>query len=205
MLQKVWNKTQESAKIDIIAIRPSLEKPKMKIAVTSLSERPTLLESTFAPKELDLVAERVQFLDAVRVAVTVTRMQEDVLAVGKATTKATAECSRCLEPVPLEVKGEFEALYVPDTGAYAARMGRRDFEWGDQRVNFYSELTVDLSEEIRQCILLELPMKPLCRADCAGLCPRCGADLNKGPCSCEPEAADDPWAALRDLIPPKGK
>jgi len=177
----------------------------MKIAVASLSDRPTSLEGVLAPRELDLVAERVQFLDPVHVAVTLTRMQEDVLAEGTVRTTAHAECSRCLEDVAVELAGRFEALYVPDTGAYAQRMGRRDFEWGDQRVNFYTELTIDLTDELRQCILLELPMKPLCRPDCAGLCPRCGADLNQGPCTCKPEAADDPWAALGKLLPPKAE
>jgi uncharacterized protein len=177
----------------------------MRIAVTSLRERPTPLEATLAPRELDLAAERTRFTAPVQVAVTVTRMQEDVLAEGKASTTAVTECSRCLGDVPLELHGEFEALYVPDTGAYAARMGRRDFEWGDQRVNFYSELTVDLTEEIRQCILLELPMKPLCRPDCAGLCPSCGQDLNEGHCTCKPPAAEGPFAALRKLIRPAAK
>jgi len=178
----------------------------MKIAVSSLSECPTPLESTLAPKELELVAERVQFRDPVQVSATVSRMQEDVLAEGKARTKAHLECSRCLEDVEVDVSGEFEALYVPETGRFAKRMDHPDFAGTGQRVNFYSKLTVDLSDEIRQCVLLELPMKPLCRPDCAGLCRRCGANLNEGPCSCKPEADEGPWAALRTLFPPdKGK
>ncbi|MBM4031531.1 MAG: DUF177 domain-containing protein [Planctomycetes bacterium] len=175
----------------------------MKIAVTSLADRPTSLEATLTPKELDLVAERVRFEEPVEVSVTLTRMQEDVLAEGKASTRAVVECGRCLEDVPVELHGEFEALYVPETGPYAARMGRRDFEWGDQRVNFYSELTVDLTDEIRQCLLLELPLKPLCRPECAGLCPICGRNRNEGPCGCKPSADESPWAALAKFIPPK--
>jgi len=175
----------------------------MKIAVASLSEGPTALAATMSPEELDLAAERTRFEAPVQVAATLTHMQEDVLAEGKANTMAIAECSRCLEDVAVELHGEFEALYVPDTGRYAKRMNHPDFTGADQRVNFYSELTVDLTEEIRQCILLELPMKPLCRPDCAGLCPTCGANRNDGPCSCKPEADESPWAALSKLIPPK--
>jgi len=175
----------------------------MKIAVASLSERPTPLSATMSPKELDLRAEHTRFEAPVEVAVTVTRMQEDVLAVGTTSTMAIAECSRCLEDVPTALHGEFEALYVPDTGRFAKRMNHPDFAGSGQRVSFYSELTVDLSDEIRQSVLLELPMKPLCRLDCAGLCPRCGANLNDGPCTCKPEASESPWDALRNLIPPK--
>jgi uncharacterized protein len=136
--------------------------------------------------------------------VKLTAMQEDVLAEGDARTEARAQCSRCLEDVPLILSGHFEALYVPKNGPYAERMHRPDFEWGDQRVNFYSEFTLDLTDEIRQCILLELPMKPLCRRDCAGLCPQCGKNLNEGPCTCLPDEdqAEDPFAKLRGLLPP---
>ncbi|HPD16191.1 MAG TPA: DUF177 domain-containing protein [Planctomycetota bacterium] len=175
----------------------------MKIAVPSLADRPTTLDATLAPGELDLIAEHTVFEHGVQVSVTVTRMQEDVLANGRASTVATAECSRCLDPVPVELRGEFEALFVPETGAYGQRMGRRDFEWGDQRVNFYTEMTVDLTEEIRQCLLLELPMKPLCRTDCKGLCPQCGHNRNEGPCSCRTEEPEDPWEKLRSLLPPR--
>ncbi|HUT32784.1 MAG TPA: DUF177 domain-containing protein [Planctomycetota bacterium] len=177
----------------------------MKIGVTSLGDRPAALEARMSPRELDLTAERVEFRDPVQVAVTVTRLQEDVLAEGKANTTAHAECSRCLEDVPLELHGEFEALYVPDTGRFAKRMDHPDFAGTGQRVNFYSEQTIDLADEIRQCVLLELPMKPLCRPDCAGLCPSCGEDLNKGPCSCKPAADEGPFAALRKLIPPEAE
>ena len=48
-------------------------------------------------------------------------------------------------------------------------------------------------------LLVALPLKPLCREDCAGLCPQCGANLNEGPCGCEPDTEDDRWAALREL------
>ena len=175
----------------------------MKIGVNSLKPEPVWLEDSESASELLLAAEGVGFDEPVRVKVKVTRMQEDVLAQGEARTRARLECSRCLEPFEVEMAGTFEALFVPDAGAYAARMGRRDFEWGDDRVNVYSEMTIDLSDEIRQCLTLELPLKPLCRPDCAGLCPQCGKDMNEGPCECKPDEGDDTWAALRKLIPPK--
>jgi len=174
----------------------------LKIGVHSLGPEPTRLQAAHTPQELHLAAEGVEFPQAIHVVVKVTRMQEDVLAQGEARTIARLECSRCLEPVEVELAGKFESLYVPDTGPYASRMGRRDFEWGDQRVSFYSESTIDLTDELRQCLLLELPLKPLCRPDCAGLCPQCGQNLNAGPCGCKPDAGDDTWAALRKLIPP---
>ena len=175
----------------------------MKVAVASLKPQPTLLETQERPADLGLSAESVAFRAPIHVAVKLTRMQEDVLAQGEARTTARAQCSRCLADVDIELVGRFEALFVPQSGASSRRMGSRNLALGDQGVRFYSQLTIDLSSEIAQCLLLELPLRPLCRPQCAGLCPSCGHDLNDGPCECETERLDDTWAALRDLFPPK--
>ena len=172
----------------------------MKIAVASLGDRPVELHVTERPAEVGLEQDDVVFDAPVEVSVKVTRMQEDVLAEGTARTRARGACSRCLADVEFDLAGEFKALYVPEHGAYAKRADRRDFEWGDQRVNFYTQLTIDLASEIRQCLLLEIPMKPLCRPDCAGLCTRCGENLNEGPCQCAPEPEDGLWSALDTLV-----
>jgi len=58
---------------------------------------------------------------------------------------------------------------------------------------------LDLTEAIRQYALLAVPMKPLCRGDCAGLCPNCGHNLNQGPCDCLPQKVDPRWSELNKL------
>ena len=58
-----------------------------------------------------------------------------------------------------------------------------------------SDSFVDLTNELRECIILCFPSNPLCKEDCKGLCPQCGADLNKGACSCKPHG-DDRWGGL---------
>jgi len=60
---------------------------------------------------------------------------------------------------------------------------------------------IDLEPMAREAVVLGLPLAPLCRPDCKGLCPSCGADLNQGPCGCPPAAADPRWAALDALRP----
>ncbi len=81
----------------------------------------------------------------------------------------------------------------------------RDFPWtaSDGEVAFSLEVTAeefaDLTEELRECIILSFPSNPLCSADCKGLCPRCGADLNKGKCSCKPLGGDFRWGGLDAL------
>ena len=59
---------------------------------------------------------------------------------------------------------------------------------------------LDLTEAVRQYALLALPMKPLCRQDCAGLCPTCGHNLNQGGCGCPPQGPDPRWSGLNKLL-----
>ena len=81
----------------------------------------------------------------------------------------------------------------------------RDFPWtaSDGEVAFSLEVTAeefaDLTDELRECIILSFPSNPLCSEDCKGLCPRCGADLNKGKCSCKPHGGDVRWGGLDAL------
>ena len=69
----------------------------------------------------------------------------------------------------------------------------------DLDVATYVDEQIDLEEALRAELLLALPIAPLCRDDCKGLCARCGKDLNEGPCACPPEPKDDRWAALRSV------
>ena len=61
----------------------------------------------------------------------------------------------------------------------------------------------DISAVVRQTIILEVDLKPLCSEDCKGLCTQCGKDLNKGVCDCQDEEIDERWAALKDVTPPE--
>lgn len=101
-------------------------------------------------------------------------------------------CWRCVEParVPLRVDArEFQAA------------GREDAEEFDEDLDsaHLSDERLDLGAWVRDALAEVVPPAILCREDCAGLCPTCGADLNAGGCGCAPAPADSRWAALRDL------
>lgn len=64
---------------------------------------------------------------------------------------------------------------------------------------------LDLDELIRQQLIIEIPIRTLCGGDCRGLCPRCGADLNQGPCACPAETVESPFAALSALLEEDGE
>ena len=106
------------------------------------------------------------------------QLQGDALLVtGHIRTPATMRCSRCLQVFeqPLDV-GQF---------VFHKELHGEDF--------------VDLTEQMREDIILELPQRALCAEDCKGLCPRCGRDLNQGPCRCKQSGGDLRWHALEKL------
>lgn len=114
-------------------------------------------------------------------------------------TRAAVECDRCLKPVELDLEGRLQLMVIerherPTKGAEAAE--ERELTEDELGVLEVAGDSLDTTPIVREQILLELPVKPLCREDCAGLCPTCGADRNLGACGCEARVIDPRWAAL---------
>ena len=116
---------------------------------------------------------------------------------GRVATTLELMCSRCLEPFEWAVDQPFDLRYLPDVG----RQGSDDLEIqeDDFSTALYENEEIDLGQLIRERLYLSLPMKPLCRESCSGLCPQCGANLNRSTCECRREWADPRFAALRAL------
>ena len=114
------------------------------------------------------------------------------------------ECVRCLGPVALPVEEELDLVYLPRSAEAAGLAGgERALEASDMNVSFFEDDRLELRETVWEQLHLALPVKPLCSADCRGLCSSCGADRNRRPaCGCEenvgaPERTG--LGALRDL------
>ena len=120
--------------------------------------------------------------------VTLTRTDRSVLVQGKVDSEVELSCSRCLNLFRCPLSLNIEEEYFPTTdiisGASLSPSGDPEHFTIDERH------VLDLTEALRQCALLAIPMKPLCREDCAGLCPNCGRNLNLGPCKCPPQGAN---------------
>ncbi len=122
---------------------------------------------------------------------------EGVLVSGTARATLAGECVRCLDPLLRLVEVPLQELYVyPDEEgvARAARPGGGDGE----ELRLEGDL-LDLEPVLRDAVVLELPLAPLCRPDCPGLCPQCGARLADDPTHAHP-ITDSRWAALTELL-----
>lgn len=118
---------------------------------------------------------------------------------GRLDLETTGPCARCLSETRVPVRQEMDLFFLPEDEARADLDDEEGTELQDRDlvVSFYRGDVLDLEALVREQVLLAQPMKRLCRPDCKGVCPRCGADLNAGPCSCpKEERRDSPFAAL---------
>lgn len=130
----------------------------------------------------------------------VTRIGNALLVQGDVAAEVEVDCSRCLDRVSMPVEGTLEETYQPTVDVMTgAPVNRADYEENDAAFEIDANHMMDLSEPVRQALLVAMPMKPLCKADCKGLCPQCGANWNDGPCDCKAETVDDRWMGLRKL------
>ncbi len=125
------------------------------------------------------------------------RTDRGILASGVLHTEVEATCSRCLSLFSLPLTLNIEEEYFPTTDIVSDVPLPLPDEPGCFTIDEYHIL--DLTEAIRQNALLAIPMKLLCREDCAGLCPNCGHNLNQGPCGCPHHGTDPRWAGLNKL------
>ena len=117
---------------------------------------------------------------------------------GRATTRLALQCSRCLEPIEVPVDAVFELRYVP--AEHNAGEGEREIAEDDLTTAFYREGALDVIDMLREQFQLALPMKPLCAEACRGICPDCGANLNRTDCGCTPKWEDPRLAPLKGLL-----
>jgi len=108
------------------------------------------------------------------------------------------ECSRCLAAYPFQEGEAFTLLLYPSSRRPTEEV---ELSAGDLDVLYYDDPVVPLSPIAEERVQMALPMKPLCRPDCRGLCPDCGKDLNSlnGPCGCVRDTVDPRWDALKAL------
>jgi len=130
-----------------------------------------------------------------RVKVKVSKAVDKFLIKGAIRGAVRIRCDRCLEPFHRDVKSQFHVyLVVPREGSDQEEIELLD---EDLEVDFVRGDTIDLSDIVREQIYLSLPMQSICRENCRGLCPVCGADLNETSCSCGKAEGHPAFSKLR--------
>ena len=131
-------------------------------------------------------------------------VMEGVLVTGTALVTVTGECSRCLEPLAYDLEVDLQELFeYPDTDSRGREI---EADFTEEDMPKVQDDLLDLESLLRDAVVLALPVQPLCKSDCLGLCVECGQNLNEQPEHVH-DLVDPRWSALADLtkIEPRNK
>lgn len=116
---------------------------------------------------------------------------------GHASADLEAACDRCLLPAPFHVETDFDLFYKPADSESGEE--EKALDEGEAEMGFYEMPGLILDDIVQEQILLQLPMQRLCKPDCRGICPLCGANRNETECRCEARPPDDRWSGLKAI------
>jgi len=116
---------------------------------------------------------------------------------GKLNAEMEAPCDRCVETALCSVDTPFDLLYYP--AEHLQGRAEEEIHEGDSDVAYYEGNRLELSDVLREVVLLAMPMQLVCSESCKGICPSCGQNRNVQPCACQAPAADDRWSKLKSF------
>ncbi|HGJ64897.1 TPA: DUF177 domain-containing protein [bacterium] len=172
----------------------------LRIMLDTIDEGSSLLDLEIVPEDLVLEFDGVYFTSDVSVNLKFYRQTAKIYVKAVMSVDAEMECSRCLAKVPIKIKAGAEVQYSPLPKFVEDQID-------DIGIGYYTDEYIDITDELRESILLEIPMIILCSEDCKGLCSQCGQNLNIKKCDC-PEFEDlgeSKLAVLTKLLDIKGK
>jgi uncharacterized protein len=121
----------------------------------------------------------------------------DIRLRGRFAGNFEVPCARCVEPVKIPLGADYDLIFRPV--AADSEAAERSITPQETEIGYYQKDSLVLEDVLREQVLLSLPVRTLCKPDCKGLCPRCGADRNRQPCSCDEGPSDPRWEALAGL------
>jgi uncharacterized protein len=168
----------------------------MFLDVNELAVRKIRVRKSYSPGMLDFHSADFRQAGPLDVRATAELVEGHIRIFGQMHVRVELVCARCLEPVVEEVSRDFDLFYRRDTATVPTETHLKD---GDTEVGFFEGEGIFLSEVLIEQVTLQIPMKAICRSDCRGLCPHCGANLNHEECRCESHATDPRLAPLARL------
>ncbi|HWP83023.1 MAG TPA: DUF177 domain-containing protein [Bacteroidota bacterium] len=163
----------------------------MRLNISKLSEGIHKQSLEAQPDEIGLDA---RFGEPVRVSATLEKTSRQLFLHVEIVTAGLFSCDRCLDEFRREVRNSYTIVYVSDPQA-AEGLDEQEVQVIHADTNM-----IDLGEDVRQYTLLALPLKILCLEECAGLCPECGMNRNRGTCRCATVTTDPRWEGLKRFL-----
>ena len=154
-------------------------------------------EALVPSTSLDLTYEEAKFTNPLSCTVTLFRQEDDnIYVTADITTMLLMECRRCVNPFEVDITTTLNLLFS---------IGDESSEQEEDGERYYDGEALNISEDVRQALVLEIPSWPLCSETCKGLCPQCGTELNTAECSCEitnetSVSASNPFSVLSKML-----
>ena len=152
------------------------------------------IRKSYSPGSLDFRSTEFKQVEPLTVRATAELVDGQIHISGTLHTRIELNCARCLEPVLEEVSRDFDLLYRPMS--WAPREEAVQLRFDETEIGFFDGDGLFLADILAEQVNLAVPMKAICRSDCRGLCPHCGANLNYEQCSCESRTVDPRLASL---------
>ncbi len=158
--------------------------------IAAITDGQSSLEADVLPEELGL-GDNIEFNKTIHVVHQINKVGPEVFIKSTLQTTLNLQCDVCLDSFLYNVTDSVNVILTTDS----------NLAEGEDDVYLVSDVTseIDITESIRQSLLLDIPFKKKCSSACKGLCPTCGANLNKGPCTCKNETIDPRWEALKKV------
>jgi DUF177 domain-containing protein len=166
------------------------------ISLEELELHRVVVSETYAFGALDYRGAAFKQLGPIKVSAAAELAGQEIHIQGHIGGRLGAECDRCLAKVEMPVERDFDLYYRPlETIAHEEEV---EVPADELNVGFFSDSGIALEDVVTEQIILSVPMKVVCRVDCRGLCPMCGADRNRVDCGCAtlPSRADSPFSSL---------
>lgn len=160
----------------------------MKISISNLSEGVHEYHFTAEPALLGLADN---FANEFAVHVTLDKSGRELLLKARASVPGKFVCDRCVDPFDRQIEAAYQIVYVYDD------RDRGKYSDDEVQVIHSGTTAIDLDDDLRQYLLLAVPLKLLCQDSCRGLCPHCGTNWNRSRCSCQSEEIDPRWQVLK--------
>ncbi len=169
----------------------------MKVSLARLPVEGTRFEHQYQTGELDVSAHEFALTAPPFITGRVKRSGMDVHLNGALKAALHVPCDRCLTDVAVQIDQTVNLVFLP-LEVERATKGEKELHEGDLEFSYYENDELDVDQLIREQLELALPVRVLCQAECRGLCPQCGTDLNTAACACPPPT-DPRWQELAEL------
>jgi uncharacterized protein len=163
----------------------------MKIQISHLEAGLHTIALSEVPERFDLIDSEI-FRSKIDVLLVLDKHQDALYIKQSIATTGDFICDRCTEPYRCEMASEERIVYSSD----------KELVKYDEELRYLAadQREIDITEDVREAVLLAVPAKKLCKKECKGICPQCGANLNHGDCNCTFTQTDPRWDALKKLM-----